>query len=179
MVVRLRSFSERKPRPRKRLCWGWSALHARQENKSQSRDASTSSLEETKRGRDRWSSFKLLAGHLLTCFRRSAHCLLVFLDSRNTSYLKNWWQKVCVVRKAGFTSELDMQASLTYWVFWFLSSETESNWASLRHLTVVSFVRWHSYSLLQDWVSADHRCIWFAPLIVQIALLHIIQTLRN
>jgi hypothetical protein len=37
-------------------CWDWSALNARPGNSCRSRDANILSLEETRRGRDKWSS---------------------------------------------------------------------------------------------------------------------------
>ena len=49
---------ERRPRPPRSWSFVWSAAHASTDFKSPSRGPSTSSWEVTRRGRDRWSSFK-------------------------------------------------------------------------------------------------------------------------
>lgn len=58
-VIMFVMFDLRRPRPPKRLCWGWSAQNAKSASRSPSSVASTLNLEVTRRGRDRWFSSRL------------------------------------------------------------------------------------------------------------------------
>jgi len=60
MEVKPNRCSTKRPKPQRRLYWRWSAQPASTKSSCPSRDASTLSSEETRRRRDRWSSFKLL-----------------------------------------------------------------------------------------------------------------------